>query len=1009
MQDPEPDPAGPDEETTDDRGARAGQPLGKTSVAETMDASGTLDPQGVRADPAPGPTRPTPDEPKVGDLLGDRYELRARLGQGAFGTVFRAHDRIADHEVAIKLLSDQSRHSKDVIARLRRELHAALKVTHAGVVRTHDLLELKGRLALSMEYVAGETLAERLQREGPLSLQDLLRLAKDLTRALAAAHRAGVVHRDLKPANIIVRADNGRPVITDFGVSRLQHGPQEAPQSGGPGRQIERTAEGQIVGTPLYMAPEQMQGADASPAGDVYALGLVLYEAAAGCRPHTARTFAGLAVARRQGDTKPIGALRPEVPEWLCHVIARCLDPDPAVRFASAVELRGELDTLTSETGERPVPLLPPLPPPRPRWRRALAGLAGAGILATIVAGIFWQRGRLPSQDRRLAVRVIGLEATDTSWAGRVLTRLVTARLRDREWRLRVVNHEAANVDVSLSFHLDSDGLRVQGGIGPAGGRARALTPVRAVSLVAAAEVVAQQISEVAATGQPVRAPDRAERAAMDHLGTRSLEAYARYERAIGAFFASVTTDLQACERHLEDALRHDPGWPHAFALLATVQGHGSPRGQAMLARASREIKDATRDPVGQRLLSAIAATAAGRGAEAAQRLEELVREHPDDLLAGWLLLLELDGQRRTEAAISIVQRMHEQRPELQFGADLQRLLRDGGRAGEAAAIQARWLERAPEAEQALVTQVAADLDERRLDAAERHVRDLLVVHGEAPYRLATQADVLILAGRLHDAAAIAAKLLRGDQIDRARGHRRLGDIALLEGRFAAALDAFEQAAAEGRQFGNDGEVVQSLESLRSLASWMGDEKAADTHARAQEEIFRSMGALGSAATVAFERALARGPCPSLDHALDGIPRGVAERIARRDILRAAATRPGCGSCAAVVAAGLSPEERSTRSLYHFGLCAIAEDALPLALGALQRIERIRPASVDAGGSVQSSFFAILARYQLGRALERLGRKAEAKAAYADFLGHWGKADRVVKEVEQARAAHAAL
>ncbi|HTQ45364.1 MAG TPA: serine/threonine-protein kinase, partial [Polyangiaceae bacterium] len=156
----------------------------------------------------------------MGEILGGRYRVVEELGRGGQGVVLRAVDLKADVVVALKLIG-QGSSSESKLRSFRRELKMARKITHPGVVRIYDLVEMPGRFALSMEWVDGKSLDERLERTGPMDSREIIALALDLTRALAAAHAAGVTHRDLKPANILLRAESGRAVVTDFGISRL--------------------------------------------------------------------------------------------------------------------------------------------------------------------------------------------------------------------------------------------------------------------------------------------------------------------------------------------------------------------------------------------------------------------------------------------------------------------------------------------------------------------------------------------------------------------------------------------------------------------------------------------------------------------------------------------------------------------------------------------------------------------------------------------------------------------
>jgi Tol biopolymer transport system component/tRNA A-37 threonylcarbamoyl transferase component Bud32 len=286
----------------------------------------------------PGPAAP-PREPL--EMLSDRYQLLEVLGRGAEGAVYRAWDLKAQAIVAIKLF-ERDASSEVRLQRFRRELQLARKVTHPNVVRIHDLVELPGRFGLSMELVEGEPLDARIAREGKLEPGALEALALDLARALAAAHEAGVTHRDLKPANVLLRAGTARAIVTDFGVSRL-HGTMEDGStrivSGEPVMRL--TSEGALIGTPLYMAPEQLQGrTDIGPAADVYAFGLLIFEAATGERLNSeAATIGELRRARIVQPAPALRERRPDLPKGLCDVVDRCLAREAADRYPDGAAL----------------------------------------------------------------------------------------------------------------------------------------------------------------------------------------------------------------------------------------------------------------------------------------------------------------------------------------------------------------------------------------------------------------------------------------------------------------------------------------------------------------------------------------------------------------------------------------------------------------------------------------------------------------------------------------------
>jgi len=185
---------------------------------------------------------------QVGADFGPRYKILEILGEGGMGTVYRAHDRELDREVALKLIRPSLSTNPHVIERFKREILLASKVTHKNVLRIHDLGDVCGTKYLSMNFVDGEDLSKRVRRSGPLPADTVVRIIEQLCSALKAAHDEGVIHRDLKPQNVMIAKD-GTAYITDFGIARAADS-----ETGS------LTAEGVVIGTPPYMSPEQVKG-----------------------------------------------------------------------------------------------------------------------------------------------------------------------------------------------------------------------------------------------------------------------------------------------------------------------------------------------------------------------------------------------------------------------------------------------------------------------------------------------------------------------------------------------------------------------------------------------------------------------------------------------------------------------------------------------------------------------------------------------------------------------------
>ena len=261
-----------------------------------------------------GPVTTGPFSP--GGLIGSRYEILERLGQGGMGVVFKARDRALGELVALKTLHGDSYKDSKQIEHIKNELKIARKITHPNIVRTHDFGEVDGVPYLSMEYVRGLTLDYLLRESGKLPLAPGLRLARQLCGGLGAAHAAGILHRDIKPSNVILEL-SGDAKLMDFGIALPKRLSNESKL---------------VVGTPMYMAPEQFVGGDSSEQSDVYALGLLMIEVFSGEQPFRDQTLQEMARSKQQGILP--GLLEePSLPQALTAILRRCVATAPADRF----------------------------------------------------------------------------------------------------------------------------------------------------------------------------------------------------------------------------------------------------------------------------------------------------------------------------------------------------------------------------------------------------------------------------------------------------------------------------------------------------------------------------------------------------------------------------------------------------------------------------------------------------------------------------------------------------
>jgi tetratricopeptide (TPR) repeat protein len=502
--------------------------------------------------------------------------------------------------------------------------------------------------------------------------------------------------------------------------------------------------------------------------------------------------------------------------------------------------------------------------------------------------------------------------------------------------------------------------------------------------------------------GQPAKA-DPAERAELEALGGRSVEALRVYRRLFEGFTEALFVDNDALAQMGDELLRLDPGWPRAYALLQTIEGDTSRRARDIAARAAREA-DRTRDPVGWRLLELLPSLGTGAAGPFDRSIEAAFQREPPDLLAGYLLASASGLAQRLPEAIGLFQRLHQVRPDLQFGADLVLRLRDAGRTDEAARLEREWLQRAPESLAATIAFASTALGAGRFESAEASLRRALLVHGEKPYRLLALTDLLLLRGKTAEARGVASRMLSGSEYDRARGHYRLGIADLLDGRFGPAYEALQAALALARTQGSESELTQILESLRAVAGLLGRAEEQAAFDRQLEAALRLLNLPGAVAAVRFESQLrTRGQgCPQVEAALATVGDAAARNFARTHMLRSAA-EAGCGSCAEALRAGRSGDELSTSSLLRLGICAEREGAFPQARDALVDA-RLRLTLLGIR-TMESAFHTVVASFHLARVLARLGERDAARAEYQRFLDRWGHADRPLPEVDEARRA----
>lgn len=331
----------------------------------------------------------------AGDIIEGRFRIEKLLGTGGMGCVFEAHQLHLNQRVALKFLLPQYAKDASVVDRFTREARAAVRLVTEHVGRLLDFGTLpKGEPYLVMELLVGESVERRLTREGPFEPSQALRIVRDVTLALEEAHALGIVHRDLKPANLfLARRSNGTELVKvlDFGIAKSVHPDIEAGLNNTGGRMM--------LGTPLYMAPEQLSHESVVDARtDIWALGCVLHQLVTGEPPFKAADLVSLMYAIQR-----LPHPRFERHPGLAAVIDRCLAKEPAARFDSVVALRQQLDALLSPGTERTLAQPPEvefeLAPPSRRGVRAALILAAVVALLGLGGWVLWSPGSEPSAE----------------------------------------------------------------------------------------------------------------------------------------------------------------------------------------------------------------------------------------------------------------------------------------------------------------------------------------------------------------------------------------------------------------------------------------------------------------------------------------------------------------------------------------------------------------------------------------------------------------------------------
>jgi len=717
-----------------------------------------------------------------GALVAGRYRIEELVGVGGMGMVYRARDERLDLRVALKVLRPELTVRRGAEERFVRELVLARQVSHRNVVRIHDLGEDGGLSFLTMDYVEGRSLHEVLERDGPLAPERAAEVARQVAEGLAAAHREGVIHRDLKPANVLLD-EGGRAYVTDFGVARSVSG-------------TGFTRTGAVLGTPTYLSPEQAQGEEVDGRSDLYSLGIVLYEMLTGELPFRGETLTEQLGQRLTGRPRTLREAGVRAPPGLERVLGRCLEREPAERYADAAELAGDLAEVTGGAPGRLRDLRRILGRAWTGRRRRRLALGAAVVLVlalAAVAAVRWVPGLRPAVAAAGPVHAVAIlpladetGRPELAWAATGLADMLTSALAESP-ELRVV-----------------EGLRVARTVRDLGFAPGPLPEAEARQLAGLLDV--------------------------DRLVVGTLRSAADRLRLDARLLAADRPGLPAEAFHAETGARGD-----LFGLVAEVGAELRRRLEASVPEGEGEPYTAPR-PAFAAYSRGMEALLAGDSVSAAPALEEAVAADPD-FGAAWLRLANayedlghLD--RAADAARRAVEEL--------AGASAGRLALEAGAlaaalAGDPETARGAWatlVERYPHDSAARCALAEAYGEEGRFPEAREVLERVVAEEPDHPQAWYLLGKFAILAGDARRAAdeylvrALVVQNRLGNAKGRADVLNALGIAHGALGETERAVERYEEAAALRQRIGDRRGYAASLSNLGILQFLSGDFEA---------------------------------------------------------------------------------------------------------------------------------------------------------------------------------------
>ena len=516
-------------------------------------------------------------------VLGGRYEILQKLGEGGMGAVYKARDHEVDRLVALKVIRPDLAANPEILRRFKQELVLARQITHKNVVRIYDLGDAEGVKFITMEYVDGEDLKTILRHSGKLPPATAVSVMQQVCRALDACHSEGVIHRDLKPSNVM-RDKSGKVLVMDFGLAHHAEG-------------TGLTQTGVVLGTLEYMSPEQGQGMELGPSSDIYSAGLIFYELLTGKAAYEAQSAMASLVKRTQQRAIAASVVEKTVPRALSAIVSRCIEPKPGDRYQSMAELLADLEayqpsgaTIATSVIRRPSRFGPSI-----YNYLAIAFcvllLAIAGVVAlknkiwttsnvqsapvSILVSDFINETSDPVFDETLepAFNVAMEGASFISSYNRGTAHKIAAKLQpgaarfDEQLARLVATREGINTVISGSIKREGDSYRLS---------IRAVEGVTGKELITESEKAAKQnvLVAVGKLAAGIRkalgdtTPESVQLEAAETYTTHSLDAAHEYALAqLGQFSGNYNDAIE----HSQKALQFDPEMGRAYVVLAVV------------------------------------------------------------------------------------------------------------------------------------------------------------------------------------------------------------------------------------------------------------------------------------------------------------------------------------------------------------------------------------------------------------------------------------------------------